>query len=164
MVGADALASLERVAEVAGVHRATVYRHFPFRDHLLHEVLSRALSEGHRSRCSRSETRAVRRSGLWSRRRHRTVRVSVRVPPRNRRTSGSRPRSDWNVCAHEELAGITLTTRRHERRVARGSPHRLGPSALDTRCRCARTRAAQGACGHVPAWRGLRGVIRPEGA
>ena len=45
-LSADAGASLERVAQVAGVHRATVYRHFPSRDHLLHEVLTRALHEG----------------------------------------------------------------------------------------------------------------------
>ncbi len=45
-LGANSGASLERVAHVAGVHRATVYRHFPSRDHLLGEVLARALSEG----------------------------------------------------------------------------------------------------------------------
>jgi AcrR family transcriptional regulator len=45
-LSADPHASLERVAQVAGVHRATVYRHFPSRDHLIQEVLSHALCEG----------------------------------------------------------------------------------------------------------------------
>lgn len=45
-LSADALASLERVAQVAGVHRATVYRHFPSRDRLIQEVLSLALRDG----------------------------------------------------------------------------------------------------------------------
>lgn len=45
-LSADASATLERVAQVAGVHRATVYRHYPSRDHLIQDVLSHALSEG----------------------------------------------------------------------------------------------------------------------
>ena len=34
------------MAQVAGVHRATIYRHFPSRDQLIQAVLSRALREG----------------------------------------------------------------------------------------------------------------------
>lgn len=39
---------MDRVAEVAGVHRATLYRHFPTRRELLEAVLDDALIEGRR--------------------------------------------------------------------------------------------------------------------
>lgn len=39
---------MDRVAEVAGVHRATLYRHFPTRSELLEAVLDDALIEGRR--------------------------------------------------------------------------------------------------------------------
>ncbi|MCV7037847.1 TetR/AcrR family transcriptional regulator [Mycolicibacterium moriokaense] len=45
-LGADPAASLERLAQVAGVHRATVYRHFPSREHLIAAVAARAVTEG----------------------------------------------------------------------------------------------------------------------
>lgn len=39
---------MDRVAEIAGVHRATLYRHFPTRRELLDAVLDDALTEGRR--------------------------------------------------------------------------------------------------------------------
>jgi AcrR family transcriptional regulator len=44
----DRDAAMDRVAEVAGVHRATLYRHFPTRSELLEAVLDDALIEGRR--------------------------------------------------------------------------------------------------------------------
>jgi len=44
----DRDAPMDRVAEVAGVHRATLYRHFPTRRELLDAVLDEALTEGRR--------------------------------------------------------------------------------------------------------------------
>ncbi len=46
VLGSGPMGSLERVAQVAGVHRATVYRHFPSRDELIAAVVERALSDG----------------------------------------------------------------------------------------------------------------------
>ncbi|BBZ77285.1 hypothetical protein MANY_26220 [Mycolicibacterium anyangense] len=46
VLGTEPLVSLERVAQLAGVHRATVYRHFPSREHLIEAVVEQALVEG----------------------------------------------------------------------------------------------------------------------
>jgi AcrR family transcriptional regulator len=42
----DPSASLERVAGVAGVHRATIHRHFHRREELIEAVVARAITEG----------------------------------------------------------------------------------------------------------------------
>lgn len=44
--GSEPLASLERIAAVAGVHRATLYRHFSCREQLVEAAVARALEEG----------------------------------------------------------------------------------------------------------------------
>lgn len=42
----DPNASMERIAEAAGTHRATVYRHYPTRDVLVAELVEQAVAEG----------------------------------------------------------------------------------------------------------------------
>jgi len=45
LLAAEPDASMERVATAAGVGRATVYRHFASRDHLVRAILDRALQD-----------------------------------------------------------------------------------------------------------------------
>jgi AcrR family transcriptional regulator len=42
----DPNASMERIAEAAGTHRATLYRHFPNRQDLVAELVDQAVTEG----------------------------------------------------------------------------------------------------------------------
>lgn len=46
VLGDDPAAPMERVADAAGAHRATLYRYFPTRDRLVGAVAERALAEG----------------------------------------------------------------------------------------------------------------------
>jgi TetR/AcrR family transcriptional repressor of mexCD-oprJ operon len=102
LLAAEPEASMERVAQAAGVGRATVYRHFASREHLVRAIHDRALQDARDAVLSSRPDEGPPREAL-----ERAIAAVLRVADRYRLLRAI-PREDAELRARAEEVGAPL--------------------------------------------------------
>jgi AcrR family transcriptional regulator len=103
LLAAEPDASMERVAVTAGVGRATVYRHFASREHLVRAILDQALQDARDAILSSRPEEGTALEAL-----ERAVNATLKVADRYRLVRQI-PRGDTELRARAEEVGAPLT-------------------------------------------------------
>jgi AcrR family transcriptional regulator len=103
LLAAEPDASMERVAVAAGVGRATVYRHFASREHLVRAILDQALQDARDAILSSRPEEGTALEAL-----ERAVNATLKVADRYRLVRQI-PRGDTELRARAEEVGAPLT-------------------------------------------------------